>query len=159
MLLFTCYMISFFWFGLCCSTCAEGVPRGFPAKVAVKPELIIHLPSNGLFFFFIGFWSICFERNLGWRGSLAAWPGFSTLIYLSPSVFIFCLSSSDLLEVEVCSWRCVYDSLGVELVCLANCNSFGSIYLPLWLFCYSSFGFFRRRDTHFVKATAVALIE
>lgn len=27
-----------------------------------------------------------------------------------------------------------YDNLGVELVCLAHCNSFGSIYLPSWLF-------------------------
>lgn len=41
-----------------------------------------------------------------------------------------------------CFWRCVYDSLGVDFLCLAHCNSLGSIYLPLWPFFHSSFGDF-----------------
>lgn len=53
-----------------------------------------------------------------------------------------------------------YDSLGVELVCLAHGNFLGSIYLPLWLFLLLFIWvLFQRRPNliRFVDVTAVAL--
>ena len=61
-----CYM-SFFLFGIRCSTCSQGVPREFPAKVAVEPELIVHL--SAMFIFILVFVRVSSEI---WDGT-GAW--------------------------------------------------------------------------------------
>lgn len=61
--------------------------------------------------------------------------GFSTLIYflrVGSYVFMYPLPTFQESRYGFLGMR--YDSLGVELVSIAHCNSFGSMYLPLWLF-------------------------
>lgn len=63
----------FFFFGIRCSTCVQGVPRDFPPRWPWNPSwLFIYRQCLS------PYWSlsVCFERNLGWHGSLAAVAGF-----------------------------------------------------------------------------------